>query len=497
MKRIFLLFIAGVCLDFSGLSVSLAQRENATNASYRRALRIVENSFARMGGKSALAKVENIAFTLVGDLHARNQSVRPDTPFDTFPIATKVVIDLKKERVSWEQRNGLPGGIFFANHIVGSKENNFNLNLERKNYTPLPPNSPIVSLTTRLMPILFLQKALEQKANLRWLGEAIVDGKTHNLVSLVWSGANYTLYFDSTTNLLTKHETLVPDASVGDDWVEFFTTAYQNFDGLLLPTQYRQMRSGKLVRESLYIRITFNQQLDESLFKLPANYPALANPPFAVKNLAKDVYLAEGLAGGGYRSLFVTLNDGILVVDAPGNSQISMQVIREIKKAVPNKPIKHLVLTHFHDDHTGGIRPYIAEGAKILTTQRNRRFFEQMAKAEYTLAPDVFSSKPKNPDFMFIENQQTFSDGDHAVEIYNLNSPHAQDMYVVYLPKEKLLFQADLYNWATDATNEATVDMVEKIEKLGWQVETVIGSHSGSVPYQQIKDEVAAFRAKK
>jgi hypothetical protein len=70
-------------------------------------------------------------------------------------------------------------------------------------------------------------------------------------------------------------------------------------------------------------------------------------------------------------------------------------------------------------------------------------------------------------------------------------------MYLVHLPKEKLFFQSDLYNWGNNAVTDSTVDMVGKIAKFNWEVETMISSHGGIVPYKQVLDEVKEFKAKK
>lgn len=474
-----------------------AQAENQTKLSYQKALSVVSASFEAMGGAANLNKVEDISYTLAGTLHARNQSWQSTTAFDRFPIETKVILDIKKDRVIWEQKNSLPGGLLFANRNVASRtEAGFSLNLERRNHTIAPVNAPVLGLASRLVSVYFLKKLLEQKVSLRYLGESNFNGRKHDLVSIVWNTQVFTLYFDSATKLLSKQETVISDTAVGDDFGEFVLADYQSFEGLQLPTKYQQWQSGKLVRESSFTDYKFNQKPAESLFKLPADYLLFPNTPFAIRKLAENVFLADGAAGGGYRVLFVGLKDGILVVDAPGNSQVSTQIIAEIKKAIPNKPIKYLVLTHFHGDHTGGTRPYIAEGAKIITTAKNRNFFEQMAKAEFTISPDSLSQMPKNPDFMFVEDTHKFDD-EQIVIIRNIKSLHAEDMYLVHLPKEKLVFQSDLYNWANNAVTDSTADMVEKIEKYGWQIETMISSHGGVIPYQQVKDEVKAFRSKK
>ena len=52
----------------------------------------------------------------------------------------------------------------------------------------------------------------------------------------------------------------------------------------------------------------------------------------------------------------------------------------EVKKLVPNKPIKYLVNTHHHFDHSPGLRAYAAEGVTIVTHEVNRPYFERAAR---------------------------------------------------------------------------------------------------------------------
>ena len=54
-----------------------------------------------------------------------------------------------------------------------------------------------------------------------------------------------------------------------------------------------------------------------------------------------------------------------------------LAVIAEVKKLVPNKPIKYVVNTHHHFDHAGGLGAFAAEGATIITHDVNKAFLEQ------------------------------------------------------------------------------------------------------------------------
>jgi glyoxylase-like metal-dependent hydrolase (beta-lactamase superfamily II) len=495
LKKIWFVLII---VFFTVIYTTSAQNDNETKRSHRKAFSVLQASAEAMGGRAALTKIEDVSFTFAGTIYARNQSYLPNTPLDKFPVETKVVMDLKNDRISWEQKNTLPGGLFFENRILGNLDGATNLDLRQKNHTKLPANPAALLLVYRLFPLLFLQKLYEQNSNLRWLGETTLNGKKHDVITAYWRTLQYTLYFDSTTKLLTKHEFIAPGAFSGDDLWEFYTSDYQSVNGILMPTKYTQIRSGDKIRESTYSDFKFNQKPEESFFAVSADFPLFQQPAFAIKPLAKDVYLAEGVAGGGYRCLIVNLNDGILVVDAPGTSGATAGMINTIKRTIPGKPINYLVATHYHDDHTGGIRSFFAEGAKIITTAANKNFFEKFAKAEYLIGPDQFSRQPKTPDFMFVEKNQKFEYADGTVEIYKLEkNSHAKDLYIVYLPKEKLLFQSDLYNWQKNAVTTATVEFVEEVEKLGLNVETMISSHGGIVPYKQVLDEVKEFKAKK
>ena len=60
-------------------------------------------------------------------------------------------------------------------------------------------------------------------------------------------------------------------------------------------------------------------------------------------------------------------------------------VIDAAKEKYPGKPIKALVLTHHHMDHTGGMRAFVAEGAKVYVPAQDKAYFEQVAKAPHTL----------------------------------------------------------------------------------------------------------------
>ena len=81
----------------------------------------------------------------------------------------------------------------------------------------------------------------------------------------------------------------------------------------------------------------------------------------------------------------INMADGIAVFDAPVDEGQSKWVIDAAKAKYLGKPIKYLVLTHHHMDHTGGTRAYVAEGATVVTGGASSRayfFFASSTQAE-------------------------------------------------------------------------------------------------------------------
>jgi glyoxylase-like metal-dependent hydrolase (beta-lactamase superfamily II) len=185
--------------------------------------------------------------------------------------------------------------------------------------------------------------------------------------------------------------------------------------------------------------------------------------PDAVKNAAIPNHqrvvattLAPGvvhMGGGSHNSVAVEFKDYVTVIEAPLDQQRSLAVIAEVKKAFPNKPIRYVVNTHNHFDHLGGVRTYVAEGATVVTEDRNRNFYQRvvLAPQSRTLLPDRLSQRPFAPTgpgqltVQTFTDSYTISDGNQSIELYNVEGlNHSDNMLIAYVPKAKLVVSADL-----------------------------------------------------
>src|SRR5262249_57930641 len=74
---------------------------------------------------------------------------------------------------------------------------------------------------------------------------------------------------------------------------------------------------------------------------------------------------------GSYDSVIVEFKDYIMMLEAGQSEARALAYVAEIKKLVPNKPIRYVWNSHPHSDHTGGLPVLVAEGATIITQKNN------------------------------------------------------------------------------------------------------------------------------
>jgi glyoxylase-like metal-dependent hydrolase (beta-lactamase superfamily II) len=185
------------------------------------------------------------------------------------------------------------------------------------------------------------------------------------------------------------------------------------------------------------------------------------------EKLGEGVYrLTTG--NGSYDSVIVEFRDHIMMLEAGQSEARALAYVAETKKLIPNKPIRYVMNTHPHSDHTGGLPVLVAEGATIITQKNNQVFFERALNTPRTLLTDTLAKNPKKAVVDPVGEKKVYTDGTRTVEMYHIYpAPHSNGLMVAYLPKEKVLFQGDfsLPN-AGEAANDHIKALVPALEKL-------------------------------
>jgi glyoxylase-like metal-dependent hydrolase (beta-lactamase superfamily II) len=281
-------------------------------------------------------------------------------------------------------------------------------------------------------------------------------------------------------NLVEKVETWLDNTVLGDMPIEITYSDYKDFGGVKFPTKIAHKMGGA---PSLDLTIADVQPNATVAVEVPANVKDATPPPVRVES-AK---LAEGvwyLTGGSHHSVLVEFKDHVAVIEGPQNEERSLAVIGEVKKLVPSKPIRYLVNTHQHFDHSGGIRTYAAEGATIVTHQIYKPYYEKIFSNPRTLNPDRLSQSKKKAKIEAVIGQKVLTDGTRGLALHPIQgNPHNDGMLMAFLPTEGILIEVDVFappapNAPPPATvNPATVNFYENIERLKLDVKQIAPLH--------------------
>jgi len=250
---------------------------------------------------------------------------------------------------------------------------------------------------------------------------------------------------------------------------------------MMLPARVRQTQGG-------------HPTLDVVIMEAQRNAPADIALPDAVKNATERVTadkIAEGvwfIAGGSHNSVLVEMKDHLVLVEAPLGEMRMNPVLAEVKK-LSNKPIRYVINSHNHFDHSGGLRTVAAEGATIVTHADNVAYYQKAFAVNSKIEPDALAKSGKKAKFMAVKDRSTMTDGSRTLEIFRIrDSVHNDTFLMVYLPKEKLLIEADAYtplppNAPPPATaNAYNVNLVENVKKLNLAIDKILPLHGRVVP---------------
>jgi glyoxylase-like metal-dependent hydrolase (beta-lactamase superfamily II) len=193
------------------------------------------------------------------------------------------------------------------------------------------------------------------------------------------------------------------------------------------------------------------------------------------------------------------MRDHLLLVEAPQSDARTLAVIQRARTLRPGKPVRAVITTHHHFDHTGGVRAAIAEGLTVITHARNKPFFDELARRRHFIVADALANSRQPARIQGVGPRTVLSDGTRTVEIHQIRGSqhakafqHAETLLMVYLPAEKLLIEADLYsppavNATTPPYAPFAANLVENIDRLGLQVERVVPIHGRVVPMSDLR----------
>ena len=170
-------------------------------------------------------------------------------------------------------------------------------------------------------------------------------------------------------NLVERVDGTLSNPVLGDMAVTVSYEDYRDFGGVKFPTKIRQTYGGFPALELTITEVRANGPAD---IKVPDNVRLAGNPYTRVQSQKA----ADGVwyvTGGSHHSVVIEMKDHLIVAEGPLNDDRALAVIAEARKLVPGKPIKYLIVSHHHFDHSGGVRAFAGEGATIVAQDASSR----------------------------------------------------------------------------------------------------------------------------
>jgi glyoxylase-like metal-dependent hydrolase (beta-lactamase superfamily II) len=458
-----------------------------------------------------VTNMNSIQFSGTGWQGAVGQNFAPDVDWPRTDLASYTqTIDFatmssKVEMVRQQGNNPGRGGggvpVQGQQRIINFVSGSYAWNMNGNTVTPALAAAEQRQIDIYLTPWGFIKGAMANNPTAITRNEY---GERVTVVSFVALGKYRINGTINSQNVIQRVQSWLPSPVVGDMYIETVYSNYKNIGGLMFPGRWHQHQdfddgasapnvSGGDHAFGLETISDVRVNVNGAALTVPEEVRKATIPPVRVETqrLANGVWL---IAGGSHNSVAVEFRDSVAVIEAPLNEDRSLAVIAEVTKLVPNKPIRYVVNTHHHWDHLGGIRTYVHEGATVVTHEGNRPYYQEVLRARpWLLKPDRFSLYPPeewSEGYIFETVREKFILGDETrtIELHNVPGlGHALGMLIAYLPKEKLVVEADLYNPPAQgapvpAPTASNRTFRQTLERLKLDVGTIVPLHGRPVP---------------
>jgi cyclase len=186
----------------------------------------------------------------------------------------------------------------------------------------------------------------------------------------------------------------------------------------------------------------------KSLLLLPFVASALfaqgrgAQPPQAIQQVKPNLYLITG--AGGNSTVRVT-PAGIILVDGKLPGEANYNALMALIKGVSDEPVKFLIVTHHHADHTGNNQKFLDAGAQVVAHENLKK----------NLVTYESTPKPADPSITYPGAEYTVKLGGATAELHHFGRAHTSGDTVVYFPDLKVV---DLSDTVTTGKTDPLID---------------------------------------
>ena len=419
------------------------------------AMQMIETTAEALGGKARIQQINTL--TLEGDGEAPNlgQNLTTDSELPVWKAAPyRRSIDVAAGRMRVRQTR--TAQFLFAGattqQLDQGVDGNVGYNMPQGQGGMPSRTSESVAKTRRVEmfhhPISLIRLALTP-------GTKVDNLRTFNNYEAVDvttpQGDVLTFEVDRATRTPLRVRSMSYNDNLGDVAIETAFAEYETVEGLKMP---RRLITKIDKYPQFDFRISKNTVDGENPVELsaPAEVKAMSVPPGAAvtvtsEEVGKGIWWLAG--SGNHRSIVVEFDDHLVLFEVPLNELRTKAVIDTARSLRPQKPLTHAVVSHHHFDHSGGLRVAVAEGLTIVTYKGNVEFFKDLVSRKHSIVQDALARSPKPMKIEPVDDELVMKDKSMELRLYHVkNNPREGTNLFGYVPRDKMLVQADLYDSA-------------------------------------------------
>ena len=462
-------------------------------------MQVIEDVAEALGGMRAVQNAETVVIEGRGTSFRLGQNQDPDAPLPEYEISEFTrEFDLANGR--WRQEQLRTSNFFTSNPLFNQRQV---IAVDGDVAFDISENGTARRASSQVgrdrkaelyhYPVGLIQAATAEGATVSNLlqenGQDVVDITTAE-------GDQFTLFVDSETNFPSKIVSTSYHPNLGDVAVETAFDAYAESGGLggfqarlTLPRRIRWSIDKFQTAEIIASNTSINGELGDLAApqEVRSAEAPMLSASVAVEEVTSGVWY---LAGQSHHSVLVELAEYLVLIEAPQHDVRTLAVIDTARELRPDKPLRYVINTHHHFDHSGGIRAAVSEGVIVITHELNRPFIEDIVARQHTITQDALA---RNPQPLVIEtvpgsDRYVLDDGGRSLEIYPiLDDLHSESFLMVYLPGDRLLVEADAFNPGARVTPFAA-NLLKNIEARQLRVDRVLALHGGIVPFSELQE---------
>ena len=429
MKKNKVLVTAGIILI---LFSSFASSQN------ERARAVLEQAAEALGGLERLQSLDNFVLTGFGQRYSTNGNLSPDP--NTPPKWQSVTdarrwFDLENMLALNQERNS------FQYPLAASFGHTWALNDTVQGSSDMLDH-PIPAILT----------ALSDGAELG----PVTSEEGYTVVQFILAGeVPFWLGLDPVTHRPYWFRRITGDHTLGDVVNTTYFTGYVPYDGIEMPL-------GIMTKIDWRDQVTYMLQVDS--YQLNVDAMPEIDPPspfFEIEDSSPQVDVTQisqgvwdvripGNGRGGDGGPVIEFEDHLVMFEPYGDERLTLARVDAANELVPGKEVTHIITTHHHGDHAGGVRGAVSRGITIIGERENEAFYREWVQRSAINFPDALARNPQPLKFLPVDDVLVLEDSLRRMEIYQVvGHAHMGNAVFAYLPEERILMEGDLgdVNW--------------------------------------------------